>query len=172
MPDSSMSEITPEAFREVCARTIFTVDGLWFIGVEEALGFETAFELNKRVWAKCGLIHGKRVLKNLGFEGKTPLAALVAMLQADPITSRRDPVVTTLTDTRMVFRTMACPTQTARIRDGRGVFDGKPGCTHLFKAYGTLVDPHIQTRCVSCAPQGEKSEYWCEWEFTLPPDKP
>jgi hypothetical protein len=167
MPDSSVPEIAPEAFREVCSRTIFTIDGLWFIAVEEALGFDTAFELNQKVWEKCGLLHGKRVLKSLALEGRAPLEALAAMVQSDPIMSRRDPRVTTLTDTRMVFRTVACPTQTARIRDGRGVFNGKPGCTYLFQAYSALVDTRIKTTCVSCAPDGEQSQYWCEWEFTL-----
>ena len=171
MPDSNLPSISAEAAKEVSSRTIYTTDGLWFLAVEEAFGFEAAFELNQRVWERGGFIHGRRVLKNLNLEGKAPLEALVTMLFADPIMSIRRLQVTTLTDTRMVFRCHNCPPEEARLRDGRGVFNGKPGCTLLLAAYAELINPRIETTCLACAPNPEHPEYWCEWEFTIPQDK-
>ena len=171
MPDSDLPALSTEAAIEVAARTIYTADGLWFLAVEEAFGFETAFELNQRVWAKGGPIYARRLLKSLKLDGKAPLEALATMLIADPIMSVRRTQVTTLTDTRLVIRTLNCPPSEARFRDGRGIFNGIPGCTLLLAAYAGAIDSHIQTQCVCCTPNPENPEYWCEWEFTIPEQK-
>ena len=131
---------------------------------------EAAFDLNQRVWKRGAFIHGKRLLKNMKVKGNTPLEALEAMILADPIMSFRRTQVTTLTDSRLVIRTLNCPPAEARYRDGRGVFNGVPGCTLLLATYAGLIDPRIQTKCVCCTPNPENPEYWCEWEFTLPQD--
>ena len=140
MPDSDLPALSAEALMEVCSRTMFSIDGLWFLAVEEQFGFEAAFELNQRVWARCSFIHGRRLLNKLNLEGKKPLERLMAMVFADPIMSVHNSQVLTLTDTRAVLRCINCPIQVARLRDGRGVYNGKPGCTLLLKAYAQLID--------------------------------
>src|SRR3990172_130376 len=167
MPDSDLPDVSAEAFREVCSRTILTIDGLWFLAVEKAFGFEVAFKLNQEVWSRCSFIHGRRLLNRLNLDTKPPLERLLALLLADPLVSVHQGKVTARTETRLVLSCMDCPVQTARIRDGRGVFHGKPGCTLLFEAYAKLVDPRIETTCLSCAPNPENPEYWCEWEFKI-----
>jgi len=170
MPKPKSQAISPEAATEVAARTIHTVDGLWFLAVEEEYGFEAAFELNQQVWKRGAFIHGKRLLKNMNVKGNTPFEALATMILADPIMSFRRTQVMTQTDSRLVIRTLNCPPAEARYRDGRGVFNGVPGCTLLLATYAGLIDPRIQTKCVCCTPNPENPEYWCEWEFTLPQD--
>ena len=170
MTDSKLPAISAKAAKEVAARTIYTADGLWFLAVEEAFGFEAAFELNQRVWAKGGPIYARRLLKTLNLKGKAPLEALATMVLADPIMSVRRTQVTTQTDTRLVIRTLNCPPSEARFRDGRGVFNGVPGCTLLLAAYAEAIDPRIETECVCCTPNPENPEYWCEWEFKLTPE--
>ena len=172
MPDSESTSLSQEAAKSDIGQSIYMTDGLWFLGVEEVYGFEAAFEMNQRVWARGSYIHGRRVLKNLDISGKKPLEALVAMIFADPIMAIRQPEVTDLTDNRMVFRCHRCPPEEARLRDGRGIFNGKPGCTLLLKAYAELIDPLIQTNCVCCTPNPVSPEYWCEWEFRLVEQKP
>lgn len=171
MPDSKFPDISPEAAKEVAARTIYMADGLWFLAVEEAFGLEAAFEMNQRVWEKGGQIYARRLKKNLNLDGKVPLEALAAMLLADPIMSVRRTQVTSLTGTKLVIRTLNCPPSEARFRDGRGIFNGIPGCTMLLAAYAQSIDPRIQTHCVCCTPNPENPEYWCEWEFTLALEK-
>ncbi len=171
MPDFDLSAIPTDKFREVCSRTLYTVDGLWFLAVEEKYGFDVAFELNQVVWRQASPVIGRRLLKNLDIEGKPPLQALFELIFADPIMYVHQPEVVTLTDTRAVFRCIECPIQIARIRDGKGVYDGKPGCSLLFEAYAGLIDPRIKVNCVACAPNPENPEYWCEWEFEIPQDK-
>jgi hypothetical protein len=167
MPDFDLSAISGNDLREVAARTYYTIDGLWFLAVEEKYGFDVAFELNKVVWEKASPIIGKRLLKNLDTEGKPPLQVLMELLFADPLIYVHKPEAVELTDTKAVFRCLECPIQIARIRDGKGVYNGIPGCTKLFQAYAELVDSRITTRCNACAPNPDSPEYWCEWVFEI-----
>ena len=168
MPGFDHSAISGDELREVAARTYYTIDGLWFLAVEEKYGFDVAFELNQVVWQKAGPIIGKRILKNLDTKGKSSLQVLMEMLFADPLIFVHKPGVVELTDTKAVFRCIDCPIQAARIRDGKGVYDGIPGCFLLFQAYAELVDPRITARCNACAPNPDAPEYWCEWIFEIP----
>ncbi|UCC17959.1 MAG: hypothetical protein JSU58_05250 [Dehalococcoidales bacterium] len=168
MSDFDNSAISGNDLREVAARTYYTIDGLWFLAVEEKYGFDVAFELNQVVWRKAGPIIGARLLKNLDTKGKSPLQVLTEMLFSDPLIFVHTPEVTELTDAKAVFRFLDCPIQVARIRDGKGVYDGIPGCSLLLQAYAELVDPRITTRCNACAPNPDSPEYWCEWVFEIP----
>ncbi len=171
MPDFDFHTASAEALNEVGSRSLYTVDGLWFLAVEEEFGFETAFRLNQTVWERASLIHGRRLLKKLNIEGKHPLRALVEMVHNDPMMLVHRPEVASLTDTSALLRCIDCPIQVARIRDGRGVYDGKPACTILFKTYAGLIDPGIEVTCLACAPNPENPDYWCEWEFKFTGNK-
>jgi hypothetical protein len=171
MSDFDSPSFETDTLTEMCSRSLYTVDGLWFLAVEEKFGFEAAFALNQVVWERCSRILGRRLLKNLNFDGKPPLRALVEMLTADPMMHVHRPEVVTMDDNRAVFRCIECPIQVARIRDGRGVYNGEPGCSLLFKAYAELVAPDIEVKCVACAPNPGNPEYWCEWEFEIPRGK-
>jgi hypothetical protein len=167
MPDFYYPEIPVDVLREICARTYYTIDGLWFLAVENKFDFETAFELNQVVWQQASPIIGRRILKNLDMEGLTPLQALSRLIYADPLLSVHRPEVVILSDTKAVLRLIECPIQIARIRDGKGVYDGIPGCSFLFEAYAEIIDPSINVKCVACAPNPDAPEYWCEWEFEI-----
>lgn len=168
MPQFTHSALSYDDLMEVASRTYFTIDGLWFLAVEEQFGFETAFQMNQVVWQKASPILGRRLLKHIDTEGKSPLGILMEILHADPLMHVHRPAVVELTEKQAVFRCTECPVQTARIRDGKGVYDGIPGCSLLFDAYARIVDPRISTTCNACAPDPENPEYWCEWVFELP----
>ncbi|MFC1900840.1 DUF6125 family protein [Chloroflexota bacterium] len=168
MSDLDFTPIPDETFKEVCARSLYTVDGVWFLAVEDKYGFDVAFEMNQAVWKRISPIVGRRLMKNLDLDGKPPLQALLELIVSDPMIRVHKPEVVTLTDKRAVLRFIECPIQVARIRDGKGVYNGVPGCSTLFDAYSELIDPRIKVDCNACAPNPEDPEYWCEWEFNLP----
>jgi hypothetical protein len=171
MPDSDFPPLSAKDLNEVCSRTMFTIDGLWFQAVEEKFGFEAAFKLNQVVWAKGSFIHGRRLLKKLNLEGNPPLEKIIGMVSADPMSCVHRPQVTTLTDTTLVLRFIDCPIQVARIKAGRGVYNGKPGCGLYYDAFAKLIDPRIETTCLACAPNPDNPEYWCEWQFRIAEEK-
>ena len=170
MPEYDLSAIPEDILREVCSRTFFTIDGLWFLAVEDKYGFETAFEMNQVVWRQASPIIGRRMLKNLDMEGKPPIQQLIELIYADPLMYVHKPEVVEQTDNRAVLHCTECPIQVARIRDGKGVYDGIPGCSLLFESYAEIIDPRIKVVCNSCAPNPDSPEYWCEWVFEIPTD--
>ncbi len=171
MPDTDLPALSAKDLNDVCSRTMYTIDGLWFLAVEEQFGFEAAFELNQKVWARCSFIHGRRLMNKLNLDGKPPLERLTSLLSADPMMSVHKGQITTPGDNILVFRCIDCPIQVARIKAGKGVYNGKPGCSLYFNAFAKLIDPRIETTCLACAPNPENPEYWCEWQFKLAEDR-
>lgn len=53
-------------------RSYAAVDGLWFVKVEEASGFEHALELDRQVWAVMAKIQARKARELLGVDGNTP----------------------------------------------------------------------------------------------------
>ena len=162
MPGFDFSHIPADTLIETCSRSFHTVDGLWFLAVEAKYGFDTAHEMNSEVWRTCSLIHARRVLRNFNIKEDTPLKTLIKLINVDPLLFIHRPEVVTLTNTKAVVRCLECPTQIARIRDGKGVYPGEKGCTIFYEAYAGLIDPRIEVTCVSCAPNPDSPDYWCE----------
>jgi hypothetical protein len=97
--------------------------------------------MNQDVWRQAGRIIGRRVLKNISIEGMPPLRRLFELIFADPLTSVHVPEAVSLEENRAVLRFIECPIQIARIRAGKGVYNGIPGCSTLFEAYAEIIDP-------------------------------
>lgn len=53
-------------------RSYGAVDGLWFVKVEEAFGFEHALELDRQVWAVMAKIQARKARELLCVEGNAP----------------------------------------------------------------------------------------------------
>lgn len=168
MPDFDYLQLPTDTLNEMCSRTFYTIDGLWFRAVEDEFGFETAFALNQVVWKSGSYIHGKRLLKNLEVDPENPLKTLSDMLLADPLIYVHRPEITVLTNREAVLSCPECSIQVARIAAGKGVYDGAPGCTLLYTTYAGLIDPRITVTCLGCGRNPDNPEYWCEWRFELP----
>jgi hypothetical protein len=106
-------------------------------------------------------------VKNYTIKGDTPVRALINLLQADPLMAIFKPEVITLADNKAVVRCADCPTQTARIRDGKGVFPGQPVCLAMYKAYAEVIDPQIKVSCSACPSDIHPPQHWCEWQFEI-----
>ena len=54
---------------EYFRKSFFAVDGLWFMKLEEELGFERALELDKKVWEILPKIQARHLRKVMDVEG-------------------------------------------------------------------------------------------------------
>jgi len=58
-------------------RDLWAVDGLYYIGIEEAFGTEAATEIDRKVWEVMGKIEARRLKEFLGINDKNiPLMML------------------------------------------------------------------------------------------------
>lgn len=161
------SSISTEKLVELCSRSAYTLDGLWFTLVEEKFGRDTALEIDVEVWRRLCLIQAKRIRKYFPGDEGSSLRNLIRVIELDPIMAIFKAEVVKLTDKHAVLRFTDCPPQKARIRDGRGEFPCKPVGVAFLSSYAEVIDPNIKVRCLTCPPDVHPSQYWCEWQFEM-----
>jgi predicted ArsR family transcriptional regulator len=61
----------PEILVEFLRRSYQTVDGLWFMKVEEVSGFDHALEIDRRVWAVVAKIQARKAREAIRAPGNT-----------------------------------------------------------------------------------------------------
>ena len=167
MAEPEHSQIPVDKLIELCSRTSYTLDGLWFTLVEEKFGLDTALEIDVEVWRRLCLIQAKRILKYFPINQGSSIRNLVKVVELDPLLAVFKLEIAELTDNRAVLRFTDCPPQKARIRDGKGEFPCKPVGIALFNSYAEVVDPGIKLSCLACPPDAHPPEYWCEWQLEL-----
>ncbi|MDH5695665.1 MAG: DUF6125 family protein [Dehalococcoidia bacterium] len=167
MPELDQSQILTEKLLELCSRSLYTVDGLWFTTVEQKYGLDVAIEMDVEVWRRLGLIQAKRMVNTFDIKKDSPIQAVISVLQVDPVLFIFKPQVVELTDGRAILRCTDCPPQKARIRGGKGEFPCKPVGLAIFGSYAEVIDPKIKLSCLTCPPDAHPPQYWCEWQFEI-----
>jgi len=167
MSEPDYSQITKEKLVELCSRSSNTVDGLWFLAVEQKYGLDVALKMDEEVWQRLGQIHTRRLLKTFTIKEDSPIRTLVKLLEVDPIWVVFKHEIPVLTDNKAIFRVTDCPAQVARVRDGKGEFPCEGVETAFFTSYAEAVDPRIRVTCLLCPPAAHPPQYWCEWQFEI-----
>jgi hypothetical protein len=161
------SQIPAEKLVELCSRSAYTLDGLWFTLVEQKFGTDTALEIDTEVWRRLCLTQAKRILKYFSIKESSSIRNLIKVIELDPLLVVYKPETMELTDKQAILRCTDCPPQKARIRDGRGEFPCKPVGIALFTSYAKVVDPNIKLTCLTCPPDAHPPQFWCEWQFEI-----
>ncbi len=161
------SRIPIEKLVELCSRSAYTLDGLWFTLVEEKFGLDAALEIDVEVWRRLCLVQARRVQKYFSIDEDSSIRRLIKVIELDPILAVFEPRAVGLTDNRAVLRFTDCPPQKARVRDGRGEFLCKPVGIAFLSSYVEVIDPRIKLTCLRCPPDKHPSQFWCEWQFEI-----
>jgi len=167
MTKDEYSQVPVEKLIELCSRSAYTLDGLWFTLVEERYGLDVALEIDVEVWKRLCLAQARRVQKYLPINEKSPMRKLMKVIHLDPVLAVFRPEAIELSDERAVLRFTDCPPQKARIRDGRGEFPCKPVGLAFLNSYIEVIAPKVRLSCVTCPPDAHPRGYWCEWQFEL-----
>jgi predicted ArsR family transcriptional regulator len=112
-----MSELTEEQKREYFRRSYTAVDGLWFMKVEEQLGFEAALQIDEAVWRVLPKIQARALKGMMGLKGgladlKQALSARLA-LEGFQFEMERQ-------EDGLLVKVRSCPWHEIMIRSGRG----------------------------------------------------
>ena len=161
-------DISHEKMANLFARSMMTMDGLWFLAAEERYGLEKAIEMDSKVWERFMPIHIKRVMKTFDIT-ESGIIGLFKAFEIDPMWTIFKPVIPEVTESKGVLRMTDCPPQKARVRDGRGEFPCKDVGISCFKSLIKDFIPDGQLRCVVCPPDPHPEDVWCEWEFSSKP---
>jgi len=148
------------------SKDAMTVDGLWFINVEEKYGLDTALEIDQLVWDKYGVIEARRIKRLMNITEKG-IPAIVKAFNFQIWVPGMEYGFPEVTEKRAVFHVTDCNIQKARIRDNRPEFKCKPIGLSLFKNFAEVIDPEIKISCLFCPPDKHPEDVWCSWEFQM-----
>jgi len=152
-------------YAELLSKNLLTLDGYWFLGIEDRLGIEAAIDMDRQAWEKYGVSEARRLKAFLNItegslEDLEKAVQLLAYAPASDLTVDRTPK-------RLVLTFRSCRPQSARARSGRGEFACKPvGMAHL-SAFAKEINPRFKLKCLYCPPDERPPGSWCSWEFSL-----
>lgn len=161
----SMSREDLIRYIEILSKNFMTLDGHWFLGVEEKFGLDAAIELDRQAWERYAVAEAKRIKDLLGIGEATlyDLERAVHLICFSPASGVR----TEILPGRLVMCVTKCRPQYARKRDGRGEFACKPvGLAHL-SAFAKALNQDFETRCIYAPPDKHPEGEWCRWEFKI-----
>ncbi|MCX8182087.1 MAG: DUF6125 family protein [Candidatus Methanomethyliaceae archaeon] len=150
---------------EVMSKNLLTLDGYWFLSVENRYGQSIAVEIDREAWEQFGTSEARRIKKFLKISEGTleELAKALHFTSIAPVSA----VCVENKGNSVVLSIKNCRPQTARMKSGRGLFPCKPvGLAHL-SAFAKVINPKFRVKCLICPPDERPKDLWCSWEFYL-----
>jgi len=147
-------------------RNMWSIDGLYFLGIEEKYGTKVATEIDKDVWKIMGKIEARR-LKNLFDIKDNNLSSLVKCLKLSGWALDLEDKEIIKKDNRVIISNSICRIQNTRIQKNLSEFPCKKVRWGFLKSFAKEINPNIEVVCKSCPPDKHDDNIWCEWEFIL-----
>jgi len=147
-------------------RNMWSIDGLYFLGIEEKYGTKVATEIDKDVWKIMGKIEARR-LKFLFDIKDNNLSSLVKCLKLSGWALDLEDKEIIKKDNRVIISNSVCRIQNTRIQKNLSEFPCKKVRWGFLKSFAKEINPNIEVVCKSCPPDKHDDNIWCEWEFIL-----
>jgi hypothetical protein len=147
-------------------RNLWTVDGLYFLYIEEAYGTEIATSIDAHVWEVMGKIEARKLKEFLKIT-RNDIPSMMKALQYTSWAMDLEDKVILIEKKRAIVRNVRCRVQNTRREKGLGEFGCKPVRFGFLKAFAKEFNPAIVVKCKVCPPDKHPEDLWCEWEFTL-----
>ncbi len=160
----SKEEIQDYLFMQL--RSLWSVDGLYFLGIEERYGTDVATEIDANVWSVMGKIEARKLKEFLSLKGTDIPSMMKALLHTSWALDLEDKEVE-ITKNNARIRNVTCRVQHTRLSKGLKEFGCKPVRFGFLKAFAKEFNPDIVVTCTVCPPDSHPKNLWCQWEFTL-----
>jgi len=148
-------------------RTVFRVDGLYFLGIEKRFGTEAAIEVDKETWQMMGVLEAKGLKKLPLTPGSRIRRFIDALLRTSwSLDQPFKEVEVDEENGRAVYTVRKCMTQHTRLRKGLGEFPCKPVRDGYLRGFAAEFDPKIELTTAQPPPDSHPDTLWCRWVFT------
>ncbi len=158
-------EILPD-FIFMHLRNLWAVDGLYYLGIEDAFGTEAATEIDRKVWEVMGKIEARRIKKLCNIQ-KNDITALIKALRFSGWALDLEDKEIEIKPNKAILRNIRCRVQNTRKQKGLVEFACKPVRWGYLKSFAKEINPNIRVNCTLCPPDKHPENLWCEWEFIL-----
>lgn len=149
------------------ARHTLATDGYWFMAVEDKFGYNTAMELDAKVWEKLAEAEGNRMLRALKLKERN-VAAMLHALEISPVALTLGPKIKVESPHRGLVWFEDCRIQKNRMKLERECFICKPMGFVWIEGFARAFDPAIKVECVFCHPDPHPEGEWCKWLVSSP----
>jgi hypothetical protein len=147
-------------------RNLWAVDGLYYLGIEEHFGTETATMIDANVWVVMGKIEARKLKEFLGIS-TTDIPSMMKALCYTTWALDLENKEIKVTQNHAVLRNLHCRVQTTRRDKGLKEFGCKPVRLGFLTAFAKEFNPDIVVSCTICPPDKHPKDLWCEWDFSL-----
>jgi len=147
-------------------RDMWTVDGLYYLGIEEKFGTDEATIIDANVWEVMGKIEARRIKQLFNISG-TDIPTMIKALNYSGWALDLEDKEIVIEDDKAIFRNVKCRVQNTRRKKGLVEFGCKPVRFGFLKAFAKEFNPNIVVNCNVCPPDNHPDELWCEWEFKM-----
>lgn len=150
----------------VHVRDIWTIDGLYYLGVENRFGTNPSTEVDQEVWAIMGKIQARRLKETLKIKDNSIHGLFEALKHTDWWLDMEEKEYE-LEETRARITNRKCRVHIARQKKGLTEFNCKQVRWGMLKNFAKEFNPNIQVDCHFCPTDPHPEDAWCEWEFSL-----
>jgi len=139
-----MTKMSSQQIADYFNRSYKTVDGLWFMKVEEKYGFDTALELDHEVWKVMPKIQVRMIKSFLGLENGSDalLEGLVTKLELEGFKFKAEK-----TKNGFKITIFDCPWHNLMIKSGREHLSklvGKTICNTEYQVWASEIEKTIK----------------------------
>ena len=147
-------------------RNMWSVDGLYYLGIEEDFDTDAATEIDRKVWEVMGKIEARKLKKFFDID-KNDIASMIKALRYSGWALDLEDKEIIVEKDKAVLRNVKCRVQNTRLRKGLKEFGCKPVRFGFLKAFAKEFNPDIELKCIVCPPDNHPDDLWCEWEFKM-----
>ncbi len=147
-------------------RNLWTMDGLYYLGIEERYGTEVATEIDAKVWAVLGKIEARKLKKFLDIQ-KDDIPSMMQALQYSSWALDLEEKEIKIQKNHAMIRNTRCRVQNTRKNKGLPEFGCKPVRLGFLQAFAKEFNQRIVVTCKLCPPDPHPEDLWCQWEFTI-----
>jgi hypothetical protein len=153
---------------QIHCRDLWSVDGLYYIFIEERYDTDVATDIDAQVWQTMGKIEARRLKKLLGLKDNN----LESFAEAFKYTSwaldlEWKEYEHDFPNGIFIIRNVDCRVQNTRLKKGLPVFACKKVRYGFMSSFAKEFNPDIEVECVTCPPDEKPDDKWCEWRFTI-----
>ncbi len=147
-------------------RDMWAVDGLYYLGIEEAFGTEAATEIDRKVWEVMGKLEARRI-RNLFDITSDDISSMIQGLRLSGWALDLEDKEIVVGKDHAIVRNVRCRVQNTLLKKRLPEFSCKPVRFCFLKSFAIEFNKDIEVICKVCPPDKHPDDLWCEWEFKM-----
>jgi len=167
---SSIKDLNKEelfSLLQIYAKNWLAHDGCWFLSIEEKHGIKEAIDIDREAWRKFTVVEAKRLIDFLELGENSGIEGLAKSLKFRLYSTINEDKIEIIDDKTLIYYVKTCRVQSARRKKGLNDFPCDSVGIVEYSLFAKTIDYRFNTECLSCPPNINDSNYYCNWKFTL-----